>query len=219
MPIVGSEVGDSSTDSVRRGGTQEAQQARAEETRAALLSKARQMFAQFGFYKTGTVALVTSAHVTSGALYHHFRDKKTLFEAVFLEVLNDLRRSAEAEARRARPTRWELITGAFDNYLRLVASSPEFQRIVLIDGPVVFGWSHWRELFARHVTTDIETTVSLLMEDGLIAQQPSWPLANLLQGALNEAALSIANSPEPHRVQAEVSQAFFSLLQGLHNRA
>jgi AcrR family transcriptional regulator len=202
-------------DKVRRGGTQEAQQARAEETRVALLTMARQMFAELGFHDTGTVALVTRAHVTSGALYHHFRDKKTLFEAVFLEVLNELRRSADSEARRENADRWGLITSAFDNYLRLVAFSSEFQRIVLIDGPVVFGWGHWRELLAEHVTTDIETTVALMIDDGLIGQQPPRPLANLLQGALNEAALSIAHSPDPHRVQAEVSQAFFNLLQGL----
>jgi AcrR family transcriptional regulator len=177
------------------------------------------MFAEIGYHKTGTVALVSRAQVTSGALYHHCRDKKALFEAVFLAVLVELREAAESKALRQSADLWGRSTNGFDNYLGIVAASAEFQRIVLVDGPAIFGWSRWRELVAEHVTSGIETTLLLLIEDRQIAPQPAAPLANLLQADRNEAALSIAHAADPKSVQGDVSQAFRSLLTGLRRTA
>ncbi|MFC4595649.1 TetR/AcrR family transcriptional regulator [Sphingobium tyrosinilyticum] len=198
----------------KRGGTQATQRARAEETRTVLLQTGRRMFGEIGFHGSGTVALVKQAKVTSGALYHHFPDKKALFEAVFLDVLIELQGAAEAEARN-KLTRWDRILSAFDNYLSMVESSREFQQIVLIEGPAVLGWVHWRDLVSKHVTARITKTLHLLMEDGAIEEQPAEPIANLLQGALNEAALSIAHAPNPHRAKTDVSSAFKRMLAGL----
>ena len=54
----------------------------AELTRAALLPAAADAFVRDGYNASSTVSIAAAARVTKGALYHHFTDKQSLFEAV-----------------------------------------------------------------------------------------------------------------------------------------
>ena len=54
--------------------------------RERLLAHARTLFAERGYAAVGTEEIVRAAGVTRGALYHQFRDKEALFEAVVEEV-------------------------------------------------------------------------------------------------------------------------------------
>src|SRR5258708_25231315 len=63
-----------------------------QDTQAAVLQAARELFAAKGYAGTGTEEIVARARVTRRALYHHFRDKPDLFPAVMQAVAADLAR-------------------------------------------------------------------------------------------------------------------------------
>lgn len=202
----------------RRGGRLDDQMERADQTRAALLATARRMFARHGFQDTRTEALAAEAQVTQGSLYHHFRGKKDLFEAAFRQVLDETQQGANARAVDAASDLWSQTLVAFRSYLGLIGASPEFQKIVLIDGPAVFGWPAWRQMLSEYSAAPIEETLSRLMEGGVIARQPAAPLASLLLSALNEAALVIAHAEDHEAARAQMTEAFMSLCDGLRAR-
>src|SRR3954466_4595186 len=63
---------------------------RGEPTRDALLAAARSLFAERGYAEVGTEEVVRRAGVTRGALYHHFRDKRDLFRAVYEQTEQEI---------------------------------------------------------------------------------------------------------------------------------
>ncbi len=197
-----------------RGGAIDTQRERAAATRAALIDAARILFAEAGYHATGTPEIVARAAVTRGALYHHFADKAGLFAEVFSLVAGELVELSNSSVS-ASGDLWSKISDAFRFYLQLVASDRQYARIVLIDGPAVLGWVRWRTLQSEFVATGIADALQLLMDQGMVAPQPVRPLANLIQAALNDAALAIANSASPDDTNREVSRAFQSLLSGL----
>lgn len=191
---------------------------RAAATRAALVAAARRLFAEAGYHATGTPELVAAAGVTRGALYHHFRDKEDLFEAVFREVALELTEAAAEHISNLTEGPMRQLEEGVQTFLRLIAASAEVQRILLLDGPVVFGWAKWRELESEFTYVHIVPQLHAAMEQGLIKVQPPEPLAHLVAAALNDAAMSIANAVDPEREFAAVGAALQTLISGLRIR-
>lgn len=188
---------------------------RSESTRGALIEAARQLFAERGYAAVGTEEIVRAAGVTRGALYHHFGGKLDLFDAVYERVESELsRRIAEgALAANAADPLTAMRAGA-EQFLR-AATEPEAQRIVLLDGPSVLGWDRWREIAAEHGLGLIEASIQAAIDAGAIAARPVGPLAHMLMGALDEAALLVARSDQPEVALGEVSETLDSLIAGL----
>ena len=66
--------------------------AQSEATTAALITAARELFAERGYAGVGTEEIVQRAGVTRGALYHHFRGgKEELFHAVLVQISAETR--------------------------------------------------------------------------------------------------------------------------------
>jgi hypothetical protein len=94
-------------------------------------------------------------------------------------------------------------------------TEPEAQRIVLLDGPSVLGWDRWREIAAEHGMGLIEASLRAAIESGDIEAQPVRPLAHILMGALDEAAMLVARAEDPEAMRAQVRRTLDSLLDGL----
>jgi AcrR family transcriptional regulator len=186
-------------------------------TRALLLATARRQFAKNGYHATTTPDIVAAAGVTRGALYHHFRDKEDLFEAAFRQVAQELEHAAAASVVELASDPWRQLDEGLQSFLRLIAANSEVQRIVLLDGPVVFGWVKWRELQSEFTFGHLVRALNGLMKAGIASRQPPEPLARLILAALNDAAMSIAHSDHPQRTRVQVARALNSLLQGLRS--
>ncbi len=198
----------------QRGGLK-AEQSQA--TRAALLKAARALFAERGYSDVGTEEIVRAAGVTRGALYHHFADKRALFDAVYEEVERELvERIAASAVGRASDPLSALHAGA-EAFLD-ACEDPAVQRISLLDAPSVLGWERWREIGVEHGLGLIEATVQAGIDAGLIARQPARPLAHLLLGALDEGAQLVARADDAGETRRQVGASMSRLLDALAAR-
>jgi AcrR family transcriptional regulator len=183
-----------------------------EQTRRALLREGRRLFAAQGYGAVGLAEIVRAAGVTKGALYHHFDSKAELFRAVLEEVQQEVGRRV-AEAAGVHRERWTQLTVGCQEFIT-ASTAPEIQRIMLVDGPAVLGWSAWRAMDEAASARHLAEALTALIEEGTIARQPVAPLTHLLSGAMNEAALWLATSARPEDV-TDVRAALSRMLEAL----
>ena len=197
------------------GATRSRQAERSQATRAALMQTARELFAERGYAAVGTEEIVRAAGVTRGALYHHFDDKRALFEAVYEDVEQRLleRIAADAEAAAANDPLQTLRNG-MDAFLA-ACEDPAVQRIALIDAPAVLGWEKWREIGMRYGLGLVQGVLQAAVDAGQIEPQPVAPLAHLLLGAVDEGAMLIARAEDEGRTRADVAASLGRLLDAL----
>ena len=185
-------------------------------TRAALVAAARPLFATKGYAAVGTDEVATAAGVTRGALYHQFGGKEELFAAVLeqldLEIVERLARGASVAGTAADPL--AALHDDIDAWLA-VCAEPEVHRILLIEAPAALGWERWRVIGRGHGLGLVELVLERLVESGTIAPQPTRPLAHVLVGALEEAALYAARADDRATATSEVRAALFALVDGL----
>ncbi|MEX0800048.1 MAG: helix-turn-helix domain-containing protein [Dehalococcoidia bacterium] len=185
----------------------------AESTRAALLAVAQQLFAERGYAETSTEEIVQRARVTRGALYHHFRDKRDLFEAVVEEMEAGIAtRLVAAAAGETDP--WRRLHTGLGAFLD-ACEEPAIQRVLLMDAPSVLGWEKWREIDAKYGFGMLKGGLQAAMDSGAIKPQPVDPLAHLLTGAVMEAAMVIATAKDVRSARAEVGATLERLMEGL----
>jgi AcrR family transcriptional regulator len=188
---------------------------RTEATRGALIAAARPLFADRGFSGVGTEEIARAAGVTRGALYHHFEGKRELFEAVYEQIEIELAERIAAGALQANAGSPLAAMKAGAEMFLLASTEPETQQVVLLDGPSVLGWDRWREIATEHGLGLIEATLQAAIESGEIDSQPVRPLAHVLMGALDEAAMLVARADDAERMRAEVGRTLGALLDGL----
>ena len=189
--------------------------ARSAATRAALVDAGRRLFGARGYAAVGTEELVRAAGVTRGALYHQFRDKADLLDAVYQAV------EAEITERIATGA---LAAGAADPLSALregarvfldACAEPEVERIVLLDAPAVLGWERWREVGMSHAMGIVVGALQAGMESGAIREQPVEPLAHLLVGAMDEMAMWVARAADRDTAREQALDTIDGLLRAL----
>jgi AcrR family transcriptional regulator len=190
-----------------------AKAAQSEATRAKLVRAGRRLFGKRGFADVGTEEIVRAAGVTRGALYHQFADKRELFAAVFEDTEAELIAEA-ARGAAATDDPVEALRGGFTAWLE-ACSRPAVQRIVLVDAPAVLGWEEWREIGERHGLGVTMAALRAAMDAGAIAPQPLRPLAHVLVGALDEAALYVARAEDTDTARVEMTQVIDRLVDSL----
>jgi AcrR family transcriptional regulator len=180
------------------------QLARSAATKDALVRAARPLFAAHGFAGVRTEAIVNAAGVTRGAMYHQFADKAELFAAVFEAVdaeVSERIGAAVLGAGAADPI--EAMKRGAHAWLEACAD-PDVQRICLVEAPAVLGWQRWREISLRYGLGLVHRLLAHAMDVGRVRRRPATPLAHVLIGALDEAAMYVAQAADPARAREEV---------------
>src|SRR3954452_23565258 len=135
---------------------------RGEGTRADLVRVARRLFAERGYAGVGTEEIVRRAKVTRGALYHHFEDKRALFDAVAIVEAREIATKIDAMTPMDDPLKALIVgTGAFLD----ACLDPAVRRIYLIDAPAVLGWHRWREIDAPHGVRSLREGVTAMLAE------------------------------------------------------
>jgi AcrR family transcriptional regulator len=185
---------------------------RTQATREALILAARTLFTERGYENVGTEEIVRAAGVTRGALYHQFGDKASLLQAVYERI------EAESTERVARVVLGSelhsplaAMRAGIEAFLDECAQ-PELRQIALHDAPAVLGWELWREIGAANGLGLIEASLAAAIEAKEMRELPVKPLAHLLLGALDEAAMLIAREDRPEG-RAEVTEVLVALLE------
>lgn len=166
------------------------------QTRQSLIDQARRLFAENGYADTSTEAILVAARVTRGAMYHHFRDKLALLEAVCLHISEEAS-SAIAKALSTPPpsprrqgAQEQLLSGSMA-WMRFVLQS-DVRRIMLIDAPMALGWERWRAIEAQWSTALLGHGIESAMANGEMTPGCSAELlTTMMSGALNALALRV----------------------------
>ncbi|MDP1836878.1 MAG: TetR/AcrR family transcriptional regulator [Reyranella sp.] len=182
-------------------------------TRATLLREARTVFAASGYEAAATEEIVKRAKVTRGALYHHFKDKRALFEAVVEEVARGIAGTIDDVTVPVTDPLSALIEGtkAFID----ACLDPAVRRIYLIDAPAVLGWHRWREIDAPHGVRSLREGVAAVLAERPDPGLAVEPVTFLLSGAFNEAALWIAEAKDEKAARREMDRVLAEFIARL----
>lgn len=166
-------------------------------TQAALRAAGRRMFGQLGYDASAVGALCVEASVTSGALYHHFGDKKGLFAAVAEELdsqLATLARQASGKVLARGGSAWDAFLAGVDTLLE-AGTHAEGRRIGLVDAPTVLGGDAWLAIRERHGLGAMIGAVEGLQALGIFGPGDARRQARIILGLLYGAIESLPDQP------------------------
>lgn len=188
-------------------------------TKRALVEEATRLFTSQGYAATSLDAIVTSARVTKGALYHHFSGKQAVFEAVFEKIETD----AVARVRKAlRGSRdpWDKALIGLRAFLDIVQDAG-YQRVVIQEGPAVLGYERFREQEERSSFGLVQEMVKAVLEDSSYDIGPEMleTFSRIFFGALSAAGESVSTASNPKVAVAQVEIAIGFILAGMRSLA
>jgi AcrR family transcriptional regulator len=186
------------------------QSERTEATRAALIAAGRKLFGARGYAGVGTEEVVAEAGVTRGALYHHFRDKRDLFRAVFVAQEQAFLLGVGEAVAAVEGGPYAQLAAGLDATLD-ACTDPVIARISFLDGPAVLGSEEWRAIIEEYSLGVLRHMLGAAMEAGELRGAPADSLAHLMLGALNEAGMVIAAGGD----RDDTGAALRALLEGL----
>jgi AcrR family transcriptional regulator len=186
----------------------------AEDSRRAILAAARHAFARDGYADTALDAIVGPARLTKGALYHHFKNKAAVLEAVYVEMEEELATRVTAAVMACGGGAWDRMIAAVDAFFA-ASAEPAYVRIVLRDAPQVLGPLHGREIDHAIGLGLVVQLITALYDEGALRPLPIVATARVLLAAASEVAISMAYADDPELARKEGTEVVLALLDGL----
>ena len=185
---------------------------RSRRTRGVLVATARELFEAKGYAGTSIEDVVRHAGVTRGALYHHFPTKQSLFDAVIVDIQDELAARVE-EAAGADGDPWDRFVAA---WLSFIAAAHEAGvRRLMLEAPTVLGHRRWHEIDYGYYLSQIVDALVTLHRLGLLDADPTPELARTLLAVSNALGTVVAQDDDPVRAQAHVLPLWERFLRSL----
>lgn len=177
-----------------------------------LITIATQLFSEKGYAAVSLEEIVEEANLTRGAVYHHFKNKKGLFLAVFEYAQEQIAQEINKVDEDSEDLWEQLIEGS---RIFIDATSKEsIFRIVLIDGPAVLGWQTFREIDQENSMNLLQEQIEFMQERKELKKVPVAALTHILSGAINEASLWVAEQKNREEALKEAMVAIEGMLEG-----
>ncbi len=186
---------------------------RSAQMRNRLIATARQLFIDQGFSQTSTPDIVKAAKVTRGALYHHFEDKKDLFEA----VIRAENAAVSIEIDQASPNSSNvedmLMAGASAYFDAM--QKPGRCRLLLLDGPAILGYETMHQIDSEHSAQSLQEGIKAAIKLGkFVPHIEAATISAILAAAFDRAALLVTKGTD----KQEVMEIFSILIGAFHTK-
>jgi AcrR family transcriptional regulator len=181
-------------------------------TRRALISAARQRFESDGYTGTNLDHVAELAGVTKGALYHHFPTKRALYDAVVVEIQDDIHAHAERSANKADNV-WDRFVEAFVSFIE-ITPEPDI-RLLMVDAPAVLGYRRWHEIGDERHLPGILELLEDLQATGELAFEATPELARCLNAMTNALGTLVSQDDDPTTARSAVIPLWEHLLRSL----
>ncbi len=189
------------------------QQQRSDTTRQKLLAAFKSAFLVRGYTQTTTQQILVETGLSKGALYHHFRSKAEIIEALYDHesraaidrVFNRLDANAAPLAR---------LKHAYLEWTREVRA-PEIAKILFEIGPAAMGERRAKEIEEAASNRPIKRLLAEAIAAGEIAPPDQDLLIALLNALVAEAALyQLHTGRDPYATLDAAITAIFSQMKG-----
>ncbi len=182
-------------------------------TRDQIVAAARKLFAKDGYGATSTEQVLQSTGISRGALYHHFKNKEALFEAVLEDLERELAgAAAKAAAGTSDPV--AALRAGCASFL-MESAKPEVRQIVLVDAHSVVGWQKWREIEERYGLGMLKQGLKTIAAAHEIPGEAVELYAHILLATMIEVAFWGSRSPNPAEATREAMKVLDALLTRL----
>ncbi len=177
---------------------------RSEATQERIIAVARDIFAREGFAGASLAEIVKKASVTTGAIYHHYGDKRGLFKAVAESLEQEILDEVGKVPPKSDP--WEAFESGISATLEICAR-PDIQRIVFQEAPAAVGLAEWRETEVQYAFGVMRAAIGELSATGVINEPDADITTQIVLGAIIQAAhaVAIANDQKTALARAQVT--------------
>ncbi|MHA7820240.1 MAG: TetR/AcrR family transcriptional regulator [Erythrobacter sp.] len=163
------------------------QKDRSASTRAMLLAAFRKSLLLRGFEATTTQIVLDDIGLSKGAMYHHFRSKNDLMEAVYVEESQSVIARSFGEIDEERPALSQLKAGCLA-WLEEIRP-PSVSRILFEIGPAALGQERARRIENSHGIARIRALLDQATTDGAARFENTQLTASFINSLVSEAAL------------------------------
>jgi AcrR family transcriptional regulator len=182
-------------------------------TKKALVDVALDLFARQGYAGSSLDQIVAGARVTKGALYHHFKGKQDLFEAVFVSVEDSAAERIRKTIRSSKDP-WERAVMGLREFLA-VTRTEAYRRIVIQEGPAVLGYERYREHEERSTFGLVQDIVASLLSSYALPASTIEAFTRLFFGAMAATGAAVSTAEDPQQASDDAEGAIVLVLAGI----